>query len=73
MLKLRKEYSGIIISRTIPGIGSITFDPFKVNEVDYINFIDFGFDFLFENVELSNSGRKNSIKNKIEKSDIKTK
>jgi hypothetical protein len=73
MLKLRKVYSGIIISRTIPGIGTITFDPNQVKECDYINFIDFGFDFIFENVEIENSGRKNSIKNKIEKSDIKVK
>lgn len=71
MLKLREKYEGVIISRTIPGVGTITFDPFKVKQSQYQNFIEFGFDFIFENVILKTEGRKNSVTSKIEKADFK--
>lgn len=66
MLKLREKFEGVIISRTIPGVGVITFDPFQVKQSQYQNFIEFGFDFIFENVEIKSEGRKNSVKGKIE-------
>jgi hypothetical protein len=69
MLELRKIYEGVVISRTIPGVGTITFDPNTTKKEHYINFSNLGFDFLYENVE-SNDGRKNGIKKKIESSNI---
>lgn len=66
-MKLRNEYKGVIITRMIPGIGEITFDPFLVKEDDYNNFYNLGFEFIFE---IESEGRKNSIKNKIKNSSI---
>jgi len=76
MLKLKTEYEGIIISRTKPGMGSIVFDYYKVKPEHYPNFINQGFDFLFDDVDdkLNKKKRKNSVSKKItqKKGDLET-
>jgi hypothetical protein len=65
MLRIKNEFSGMIISRLHPGLGTITFDPFQVKPEEYPNFLIYGFDFLFEEEEEKKAPRKNSVKNKI--------
>jgi hypothetical protein len=64
MLKIKKSFEGMIISRLHPGVGTITFDPTLAKPEQYENFIPYGFDFLFEEIE-TEKPRKNSIKEKI--------
>jgi hypothetical protein len=64
MLRIKKNFEGMIISRLHPGVGTITFDPTLVRPEQYENFIVYGFDFMFEEAKLEKP-RKNSIKEKI--------
>lgn len=50
-LTLKEEYKGVIISKLYPGIGNITFDPAKVKPESYKNYIQFGFDHIFDEIE----------------------
>jgi hypothetical protein len=70
MLILRNEFNDVVIARTIPGVGTITFDPNVVKPENYINFNRLGFDFIFIDVEETPSGRKNGITKKIENSKL---
>jgi hypothetical protein len=66
-LKVKKQYEGIILTRMVLGVGEITFDPNQTSQEHYINFFNYGFDFIFEEIkeEIQSKPRKNSIKSKI--------
>lgn len=51
MKKLKREFEGVTITRKLLHLGIVTFDPAKVNENDYINYANIGFEDLFEDVE----------------------
>jgi predicted neutral ceramidase superfamily lipid hydrolase len=50
MLKLKKEYEGLIVSRVNPMIGNVTFDTNKVDPSKYENYAKIGFEHMFEEV-----------------------
>jgi len=50
ILKLKKEYCGIVISKNIFGIGTVTFDALKIPTEYYQNYFDLGFDTIFDKV-----------------------
>jgi hypothetical protein len=64
-LKVKKQYEGIILTRMVLGVGEITFDPNQTSPEHYINFFNYGFDFIFEEIVEEKKPRKNSIKSKI--------
>lgn len=49
-LKLKKEYEGLIITKNVLGLGQVTFDPSKVDPINYENYSKMGFEELFEKV-----------------------
>lgn len=70
MLKIKKDYEGMIISRLHPGVGTITFDPTIAKPEHYNNFLVYGFDFMFEEVVEEKTPRKNSVKEKIKQFEL---
>jgi hypothetical protein len=71
MLKIKQEYSGMIISRIHPGVGTITFDPTVAKPEHYGNFLTYGFEFMFEEEVEKKAPRKNSVKERIELEAVK--
>lgn len=48
-LQLKPEYQGVIITKNIFNIGTVTFDTLKITEQHHFrNYFDLGFDFCFE-------------------------
>lgn len=50
MLKLKKEYEGLIVSRVNPMLGNVTFDTNKVDPSKYENYAKIGFEHMFEEI-----------------------
>ena len=46
--KLKEEYEGVIVSRNVPGLGNVIFDPTKVEPRKFENYVKLGFEYLFE-------------------------
>lgn len=52
ILKLKPEFEGLIITRNVFGFGNVTFDPSKATPNQYHNFKKYGFDNIFDEVEV---------------------
>jgi hypothetical protein len=52
ILTLKKQYEGLIVTKTVFGVGTITFDPNKATPKQYENFSKCGFNDLFETIEV---------------------
>ena len=48
--KIKNEYSGLIITKNVYGLGQVTFDSSKVDPKDYKTYVKLGFEELFEKV-----------------------
>lgn len=48
--KLKPEYDGVIVSKQVPGLGQVIFDPTKVEPHKFENYVRLGFEYLFEMV-----------------------
>lgn len=47
-LRVKKEYEGVIVTRNVMGLGQVTFDPSKVDERKFENYVRMGFTEMFE-------------------------
>lgn len=48
--RIKEQYKGLIITKSVFGLGQVTFDPSKVDPKDYKNYIKMGFEELFEEI-----------------------
>lgn len=46
--KLKDEFEGVIVSRQVPGLGNVVFDPTKVEPHKFENYVRLGFEYMFE-------------------------
>lgn len=46
--KLKEEFEGVIVSRQVPGLGNVVFDPTKVEPHKFENYVRLGFEYMFE-------------------------
>ena len=46
--KLKEEFEGVIVSRQVPGLGNVIFDPTKVEPHKFQNYVRLGFEYMFE-------------------------
>lgn len=50
MLQIKQQYKGLVITRNLFNIGNVTLDTNTVEQHNYKNFYDIGFDEFFEDV-----------------------
>lgn len=70
--KIKNEYSGLIITKNVYGLGQVTFDSSKVDPKDYKTYVKLGFEELFEKVveEVIEEIKEKRAKKKSEKKNL---